>query len=1071
MTGRPHAPVSLLLGLCLAVAGAEPGTWASPGLLASGPEAAAWTAKANTKVEIQAATAESAGPVLRFTIDPTEFAYGWVNRALPEADYAQAAGLHGFCRADQPGSLLCHLIFAGDSGEPSYFGAECGTPGAEPGAWLEFYLPFGGFLHERGPRTAFTPAQLGPAQRLQFMLALNGKTPAAIDVRDLRFVGGDEAAPLRKRLAREATARQLLPAGQVGGAAHPRLILTAANQRAIEARIAALPELAAARTRLLALAVAAQRQVSTDQPFGTVIDFTQTATQKGHERRGAFEGQLVPRVTPIEIMAAAYRLSGDAGLGRHAATALASMARQVTVDDPIIDEGFYYTRTFYVRALAFGYDWLWEVMTPEQRRDVAATLLGFVLDIHRQSQTGGWGRRPLHRVWNWDPGLMGACGIGMLALEGETRVGEKAILFDCRRHLRDYLTLGIDADGCGHEGPSYIGYGIGAGVDFIEALRQQGRGDLFSASNYQLIPPWLISETLPDGKRWNNLSDCGHGQAPSPVYAYACGRLAELAATEPLRPGERLVPDETRAPLDYLQQFSEEPGVRRLSYSALAGLMGWAWQTGPGRTPPAELDGLRLLAYLFYYRPCPVAPDPAAYLPLALHFRGRGLVVSRTGFGPEDWHLAVEAGPHAAGHDQSDKGTFTLRAYGADLAIDSGYGNDGDPLKSGSSFAHNVVLIDGRGQPMSYHNQSSGQITGFHHSALLDWTRIDAREAWGVRYDRDWTPSTTTPVERAERTLVFVRGAPGVPPYLVVQDDIAQDAAERDYTWQWHIPAAMAFETAAMPWRAVPVRSLFPVLRSPLEGNARAEFRFRVPTPGRYCLAGLVRAGGDDSGKSDSFLIQVDGGPNLTWDLNAAGSLAWSMVRDRASSGPDAFALAAGEHVVALSKREPQAELARLLVLPEGQAVPQAPDATPPGAVALSAADAVPGADPFPVIPPGTAAGPAVTLDVVPVRPLGGRIDTSWFETSREGSHPRLQYTVRSRDPRFVMVLLPRREGTAAPTVSAVEAEDSVGVTLRWGEIEDTLRFRRDAESGRTTADFARRGPAGPADWTSAAAR
>ena len=166
---------------------------------------------------------------------------------------------------------------------------------------------------------------------------------------------------------------------------------------------------------------------------------------------------------PLEALGAAYQLTGDARFGEHGAQALANAARRLTVEEPALDRGFYYTRTFYVRALAFGYDWLWDKLSAADRRAVKSTLLGFVTDIHEQSQTGGWGRRPLHRVWNWDPGLMGACGVGMLALEGETKLGEKGILFDCRRHLRDYLTLGVDADGCGHEGPNYLGYGIGAG--------------------------------------------------------------------------------------------------------------------------------------------------------------------------------------------------------------------------------------------------------------------------------------------------------------------------------------------------------------------------------------------------------------------------------------------------------------------------------------------------------------------------------------------------------------------------------------------------------------------------------
>jgi hypothetical protein len=662
---------------------------------------------------------------------------------------------------------------------------------------------------------------------------------------------------------------------------------------------------------------------------------------------------------------------------------------------------------------------------------------------------------------------MGAAGIGMLALEGETRTGEKAILVDCRRHLRDYLTLGIDKDGCGHEGPSYIGYGIGGGVQFIEILRRQGRDDLFVASNYDISAPWFVSETLPGGGRWNNLSDCGHGQAPWPVYSYACGRLAELAKADPARPGERLPSPSASAGIDFLSHFSEVPGERQLSYGALAGLMSWVWQNGPGRNPPSQYDGPRALGFLLLWRPFPAIADPATVLPLGKHFRGRGLVVSRSGFGPQDLYLAVEAGPHAAGHDQCDKGTFTLYGYGADLVIDSGYGNDGEQLKSGSSYAHNVVLIDGQGQPMRYHNQSSGEITGFHHSDLLDWIRVDARDAWGIRYDGDWRPSKTTPVERAERTLLYVRGAEGVPPYVVVMDDIRKDASERDYTWQWHIPSSMAFDIAATPWRAAAQPSTHAVLTSGQTGGGSADFSFTVAEAGDYQLAGLVRAGGKDIGKSDSFFLTMDDGRKLTWDLNAGGGLAWSWVMDRGMDTASVFHLEPGTHVARLEKREPEAELATLALVPANAELPASPEAVPDGAIVCRVSDARMGESPFEVIKAGTIMGTDASLEVFPVRPLGGKVATEWFETSREGAHPRLQYTVRSNDPRFVMVLVPRKAGIPRPQVVP---DGEWGARVVWGDVEDTIRFSRtaDAESGSATFERKRGGKTAARAWLDA---
>jgi hypothetical protein len=1014
---------------------------------------AVWDHKVNTTVEAVSVQDSRPGGAVRVTIDPTEYSYGWLNRAFPEADYATAAGIHGYYRSQGSGSLLAHVMLLEEQREPSYFRVDVGQLADSHGEWVEFFVDFGAMRYERGPRKSFSPTQLGANAKFQFLSSVGSRKTTSFEIGGLEILSVKDAAPLAKRMAREKLRRELLPENETTGT-HPRLLLSDAEVTALKADIAKYPTLAMARDRIIELADSELKSHALDARWQAVLAFNDgPLPENRHQRRGAFEGKLNPTVTPLETLAAAYRLTGNEAYGRRAVDVARRIAQELTVDNPLINEGFYYTRTFYVRALAFVYDWTYDLMTPAERSAIKTTLLGFVLDIHGNSQSHGWGRRPLHRVWNWDPGLMGAAGIGMLALEGETRTAEKAILFDCRRHLRDYLTLGIDQTGCGHEGPSYIGYGIGGGVPFIEILRRQGRGDLFVESNYKLCPPWFVAETLPGGGRWNNLSDCGHGQAPWPVYTYACGRLADLAASDPARPGERLVSPAIDRPLDMLAQFCEAPGKRQLSYGSLAGLMSWVWDNGPGRNPPSQYDGPRCLGYLFFWRPFPAMSDPAKVLPLAEHFQGRGLVVCRSGFGPDDLYLATEAGPHVAGHDQADKGTFTLYAYGADLAIDSGYGNDGEPRKSGSAYAHNVVLIDGEGQPMRYHNQSSGHITGFHHSKLLDWVRTDARDAWGIRYDGDWRPSTTTPVKRAERTLLYVRGAAGVPPYVVVMDDIIKDDQEHDYTWQWHIPADMAFTTDSVPWRAAPMPIQFDVLTSGETGGGAADFTFTVTKAGDYQVAGLVRAGGKDAGKSDSFFVTVDGGKMLTWDLQTGPNLGWDWVMDRGMDSASVFHFEPGTHVVHLSRREPEAELAKLALLPAGAKVPLSPMEDPAGGTVCTIADAKMGQTPFQVQRAGTVSGPNASLEVFPVRPAASTVTTAWFETSREGSHPRLQYTVRDTQPRFVMVLVPRKAGIPRPKVVA---DGDWGARVIWGDTQDTIRFSHAARAEYGSATFVR---------------
>ncbi len=1001
-----------------------------------------WSKKINTSLS------RAEGGALTMAVRTGDFNFGWSQCPLPAgAVPPQAAGVYGRFRA-APGTQgqLALMMLLLNGKETDYYACSQGSLAESGGAWIEFYAPLSDFRPDRNAKArTLKPGMIRAGDRLQlnFNNVVGSKAVAEFD--RLRFMEKEEAETVGRTIRRASLARTLLPDAQCAGAPHPRLLLNPARLQRVRAKAAAGGDAQAAFGALVKNhAEGYLRNYNAAAPLDKVLNFEPTGEVNAHQRSGQLEGRLTSAVIPIEILAAAYQITGDERYGRHAAKALVNAARALDADNAVLNSGFYYTRTFYVRALAFGYDWLWPLLAPEERRDVKTTLLGFVLQIHADSWTAGWGRRPLHRVWNWNPGLVSCAGLGMLALEGETTAAEKAVLFDLRRHLRDYLTLGIDADGACHEGPNYIAYGIGAGPEFAECLREQGRGDLFTETNWKLIPPWLTAEMLPDHRRWNNLSDCGHGQGPSPVYSYTCGRLSELSRSAAAVPGERLSPSEPLlASKDFLWQFAETPGPRLLSYPALASLMGWVWEDGLDRRI-ASSSAPSVLAYLLFHEPCPVAKDPAALLPDALHFRGRGLAVSRTGYGSNDLLFAVEAGPHAAGHDQADKGSFTLYGYGADLAIDSGYGNDGEALKSGSSHAHNMVLINGEGQPMNWHNQSSGHISGYLHGSLLDWVRVDAREAWAVRYDGEWRPQPAAePLDKALRHFLFVRGHGAVPPYLVVMDDIRKDGKPADYTWLWHIPAGMRFKAAAGSWSAVPMQLSGSVLTT-ASGRPRggARFTFTVPAEGRYLLAGLTRAGGEDEGKSDSFFVSINGGKRATWNLQSGKNFGWEVFVPGEADVTNLLALKAGETVrVELAAREAEAQLSKLALILAGTDVTLAPDGQPAGGVTLTADEAELMDPPLLRQPIPRMAQRDARLTVFPVTTDARLFTNQWFATSREGMHPRLAHTVNAVEPRFLMVLVPGTGATPLPQVRRLAMDKGVGAEIVWDGVTDQVLF------------------------------
>ena len=1015
-----------------------------------------WNFKKNVKLE-----RNSELDLLSVEIDPSEFDFGWFQRKIPNGDLSQFCGIYGRFRVP-PGNFgkkLHAMMVLATSGKPSeYYTQEIGRCADSAGNWVEFFLPFSQFTPSRNASArAFGTHLLKPGDALEISISV-GTTPMKIEFDSLRFVLKEEEATLGRRVARMRFMRLLKPGSEIGGNVHPRLLLHGKRLERIRAKASEGGIQQAGFERLMELAEDAMKKIDAEAPLKRAFAYELNPEMTPHQNRGRFEGTLNPLVIPLETLAAAAVISGNERYGKHAARALVNMARTLDVHSPEISQGFYYTRTFYVRTLAFGYDWLYHWLTPEERMEVKATLLGFIDDIYTRSWEGSWGRHPLDRVWNWDPGLVSCAGLGILAMEGETLAAEEAMLFQFRRHLRDYLTLGIDFDGCCHEGPAYLSYGIGAGPHFAECLRDRGLGDLFVETNWKLTPIWLTAELLPNRRQWNNLSDCGSGQAAgSPVYAYTCGRLAELAKTDPVRRGEKLeIPKETFSGLSYLAHFQETPGPRHLSMGALAELMGWCWNHGSGARAPENFGDAAALAFVLFYEECPIAEDPGIYLPKLQFFRGRGLVVARDGgYGKNALHLAVEAGPHAAGHDQSDKGTFTLRAFGADMVIDSGYGNDGNPNASGSSFAHNVVLIDGQGQPMNWHNSSDGEITGIRHSETFDWIRTSALNAWNFRYAAKQRIPTGQEVEKADRHYILVRSTDdGIPPYVVTFDDFRKkDGSEHEFTWQWHIPPENRFQIGETSWTSVPTGGSYRVLTTrPDKCRGKAVFEHTAPETGRFQIAGFTRCAGADPGKSDSFWVKLNGGPRSCWDLVNSLNFTWSLLKDREAGTPHTLYLTKGEKVrCEISAREPEAQLAFLALTPADEGLPPFPDdetSIPEDGSILGAFSAVRSVgtseDPF-LLETVTRQASNAVLTVFPVCTPAGNTSTEWFTTSKEGVHPKLLHSVQAVEPKFLMVLIPRQDDYAAlPTVKALHtAPEQIGTEIQWpcGRV-DRIVFR-----------------------------
>ena len=173
----------------------------------------------------------------------------------------------------------------------------------------------------------------------------------------------------------------------------------------------------------------------------------------------------------------------------------------------------------------------------------------------------------------------------------------------------------------------------------------------------------------------------------------------------------------------------------------------------------------------------------------------------------------------------------------------------------------------------------------------------------------------------------------------------------------------------------------------------------------------------------------------------------------------------------ALSAREPEAQLCKLALLPEGTALPAAPDENPESGTTLVADDAAL------LTPPllkralaDTAPAARARLTVYPVTTDARLATNRWFATSREGRHPRLEHTVRGVEPRFLMVLVPGNAGTPLPQVRALAVTNGVGAEVCWDGTTDQILFGEGQVSAAGTATdgraaFVRRSSGAAIDW------
>lgn len=404
-------------------------------------------------------------------------------------------------------------------------------------------------------------------------------------------------------------------------------------------------------------------------------------------------------------------------------------------------------------ALALGYDWLHDHLTPAGRAEIAAAIRtkGIQPGLDPKDRRNSW-HRSKH---NWNQVCFGGLMLGALAI-AEDAPDEAATLLRLARAgiangLAPYSPAGVYP-----EGPSYWAYGTTYQVLMIAALESALGTDWDLCRSPGFLPSagGVVLLTGPTGLSYN-FFDGGEKRSLEPATFWFARRLDD--------PGLLLF--ELR---DLATSKSRARAITANRFAPLAALW-WPERTAP--SPKLPLDWLGESANaVATFRESWASPDAA--------------------------YLAVKAGRAGLNHGHMDAGSFIYEADGVRWAIDLGM-QDYESLESKridlwrmaqdsqrwtvfrlSNFSHNTLTLDGAlhdvgGQATITRFASDAKLRG----AILDLSPVFTGHArrvargFALQPDRGFVvrdeisglaPTGTVRWQIATRARIELRGATAI---------------------------------------------------------------------------------------------------------------------------------------------------------------------------------------------------------------------------------------------------------------------------------------------------------------------
>jgi hypothetical protein len=507
---------------------------------------------------------------------------------------------------------------------------------------------------------------------------------------------------------------------------HPRLLFPAAQLDAFRAtltttRKAAYAELKAVADRALSL-----------QPMPKpTFDRYDRETQYPQRRtayRASYHQFTITYHQGMLPLAAVYVLSGERRYGEAAKVHLLNLLDWELDGIASLESGFDEIGLRIQRTAAQAYDWLYDLLTPTERKAVKAMLVA-----HGNAMLARLKERDFlnYSAYSHDGRLPG------YLVEFSIALAEEPVAREWMEYaMQALLTVfphWADADGGWAEG---IGYALSYNDRFITPLHslQLATGyDLWQKEFFRKFRHFAMYNTSPLGE----------------ILPFGDGEEKSVASR-----GDELVS------ILYFHSLRYQDPVTRW----------WIDLIPRGTVAPDRLGALHRLLL-----PDTLAPRPPQELPMDRAFHGVGWAALHTDLlhPEEDLMVMFKSSPFGSvSHSHADQNSFAIMQGGRALAIPGGarFPQHGSPFHeqyTQQTVAHNALLVDGQGQ-RNRDDTAGGKLVAFRSLPHLAYVAGDAKDCY------------PKPLTKNLRHVVLVR-----PSLIIVLDEVEADRPI-DVAWLLH---------------------------------------------------------------------------------------------------------------------------------------------------------------------------------------------------------------------------------------------------------------------------------------------